>query len=73
MRIITQKDMFKLARDHASEIDAIVSKSYNDPYTQDVHYNELWVYILLDTNYQEQAVQRYLSALSTATANGIGV
>lgn len=73
MRIITQTDIFKLAREYTSEIDAIVSKSYNDPYTQDVHYNELWVYILLGTNYQEQAVQKYLAALSTATANSIGV
>lgn len=73
MRIITQKDILKFTRDHASEIDAIVSKSYNDPYTQDVHYSELWVYMLIGTNYQEQAVQKYLIALSTATANGVGV
>mgnify|MGYP006939799717 CR=1 FL=1 len=73
MRIITQKDIFKFTRDHASEIDAIVSKSYNDPYTQDVHYSELWVSILLGTDHQEQAVLKYLKALSAATANGIGV
>lgn len=73
MRIITQKDILKFTRDYASEFDAIVSKSYNDPYTQDVHYSELWVYMLLGTNYQEQAVQKYLTALSTATANGVGV
>lgn len=73
MRIITQKDILKFTRVHASEFDAILSKSYNNPYTQDVHYSELWVSILLGTNKQEQAVQKYLTALSTATANGIGV
>lgn len=73
MRIITQQDILKFTRVHASEFDAILSKSYNDPYTQDVHYNELWVYILLGTNYQEQAVQKYLAALRTATANGVCV
>lgn len=73
MRIITQQDMFKFTRDYASEFDAILSKSYNDPYTEDVHYNELWMYILLGTNKQEQSVQKYLTALSTAIANGIGV
>ena len=73
MRIITQKDILKFTRVHASEFDAILSKSYNNPYTEDVHYSELWVYILLGTNYQDQAVQKYLLALSTAIANGIGV
>lgn len=73
MRIITQQDMLKFTRDHASEFDAILSKSYNDPYTQDVHYSELWVSILLGTDHQEQAVLKYLKALSDATANGIGV
>lgn len=73
MRIITQTDIFKLAREHTSEIDAIVSKSYNNPYTQDVHYNELWMHILLGTNKQEQAVQKYLTALRDATANGVRV
>ncbi|EON7636919.1 hypothetical protein ABV23_RS00310 [Escherichia coli] len=73
MRIITQKDILKFTRVHASEFDAILSKSYNDPYTQDVHYSELWMYILLDTNHQEQAVQKYLTALRDAIANGIGV
>lgn len=71
MRIITQQDMFKLARDYTPEFNAIVLKSYDDPYTQDVHYNELWVYILLGTNYQEQAIQKYLLALRDATANGV--
>lgn len=73
MRIITQKDILKFTRVHASEFDAILSKSYNNPYTQDVHYSELWMYILLGTDHQEQAVQKYLKALSDATANGIGV
>ncbi len=73
MRIITQQDILKLARNYASEFDAILSKSYNDPYTQDVHYSELWVYMLLGTDHQEQAVLKYLKALSDATANGIGV
>ncbi len=73
MRIITQQDILKFTRVHASEFDAILSKSYNNPYTEDVHYNELWMYILLGTDHQEQAVQKYLSALSTATANGVCV
>ncbi|HBB9485674.1 TPA: hypothetical protein ACT2UD_005216 [Escherichia coli] len=73
MRIITQQDILKFTRVHASEFDAILSKSYNNPYTQDVHYNELWVYILLGTDHQEQAVQKYLLALRDATANGVRV
>lgn len=73
MRIITQQDILKFTRVHASEFDAILSKSYNNPYTEDVHYSELWVYILLGTDKQEQAVQKYLLALSTATANGVHV
>ncbi|AGC34895.1 hypothetical protein ACQ29_gp215 [Escherichia phage PBECO4] len=73
MRIITQQDILKFTRVHASEFDAILSKSYNNPYTQDVHYSELWMYILLGTNKQEQAVQKYLTALRDATANGVHV
>ncbi|HBC8458180.1 TPA: hypothetical protein KE173_004823 [Escherichia coli] len=73
MRIITQQDILKFTRVHASEFDAILSKSYNNPYTEDVHYNELWVYILLGTDHQEQAVQKYLLALRDATANGVHV
>lgn len=73
MRIITQQDILKFTRVHASEFDAILSKSYNNPYTEDVHYNELWVYILLGTDHQEQAVQKYLRALRDATANGVHV
>ena len=73
MRIITQQDILKFTRVHASEFDAILSKSYNNPYTEDVHYSELLVYILLGTDHQEQSVQKYLLALSTAIANGIGV
>ena len=73
MRIITQQDILKFTRVHASEFDAILSKSYNNPYTEDVHYNELWVYILLGTDHQEQAVQKYLTALRDATAYGVHV
>ncbi|WGM49320.1 hypothetical protein EcMJ_078 [Escherichia phage vB_Ec-M-J] len=73
MRIITQKDIFKYARVHASEMNAILSKSYNDPYTQDVLYQELWLNILIGTNYQDECVQRYLTALRDATANGVRV